>query len=531
MLIQNTAAHHDFLHRAYFEWLLENGGPKTDDELRDVCSIYYGFNLPTKTYCTHHVPPFMFIADQFFDRAQTVFGFANRSGGKTRAVAVLNGLDMYFKPGVEICSAGAIQEQANRGYEYLVEMLERSPLDRYVTRYNREGLQLSNGSKARIIVATYHGLNSPHPQRFRVDEIELIHPALLQEAFSMSQAKGDFKAQDTLTSTRKFASGTVQKLLNEQEQRRVKVMPWCIWETVERCERRCKNDPVYGDCPIYSRINKDGKEEMLCGIETPAGAEPDGHAHHVPGGWYRLEDVVKKGSLLNPETFRTQWLNEKPHAGRLIYGKYFKDEEPHVVMEAAEMARILELARENKWMRVYALDFGSNFACTMWMHDPHDDIWYCYAEYFYSSETDLALKEHGENLKLADPLGYHGRIPVFGDPQGRQAMRDLQDVGIFASPANNDVYAGINHCKDLFKMKHRPSGGVLPGLRVFKTCKRLRKELGELYMHAIDKNGEVNYDVIVKKDDHAADTMRYGLYSFVTIGTGRYKTRKLRGVF
>jgi hypothetical protein len=166
---------------------------------------------------------------------------------------------MLFKA-VEIVSAGAVQDQADRGYEYLIGIFTKEPLlFSLMASYNKEEMTLENGARILLTCATFAGLNGPHPNKVRLDEIELIHPNILNEGFSMSQEQRGYRAQDTLTSTRKVASGTVQKLLDEAKDRNISVYNWCVWEVLEPCTRQCKNDPKYGTCPAYSRIGPDGK--------------------------------------------------------------------------------------------------------------------------------------------------------------------------------------------------------------------------------------------------------------------------------
>src|SRR5262245_30276353 len=222
------------------EWYLQHG-IQSEEELGDFVETYFGYQVPTHAVCPEHIAPMSFLADQFFERTRTVLGFANRGGGKTILTAILNMLDALFKPGVEIASAGAIMEQADRGYEYLRGFFLKEPLflEQLITTLRSETV-FRNGSIVRIIAGTYHGLNSPHPNKFRCDEIELMPWVVLQEGLQMSIERGGWKAQDTLTSTRKFQKGTMQRLLDEAGRKNIKIYSWCIMETVERCTRLCR---------------------------------------------------------------------------------------------------------------------------------------------------------------------------------------------------------------------------------------------------------------------------------------------------
>jgi hypothetical protein len=100
-------------------------------------------------------------------------------------------------------------------------------------------------------------------------------------------------------------------------------------------------------------------------------------------------------------------------------------------------------------------------------------------------------------------------------------------MGVPMTPANNDVYAGVNKVKSLLQ---RDQNGM-PKLRIFKWCERARLELGSLYCHKLEKDGTPNRDVIVKKDDHASDAIRYGIYSFHTIQSTYRPSRKVKGLY
>ena len=508
-------------------------GLQTDEELWLFIRLYLGYAIPRHHVCPEHVAPFSFLADQFFERVGMVFGFANRAGGKTLQVAILNVVEALFKPGIEIVCAGAIEQQAVKGYEYVSSMLFGDPLlMRTLIRSLRSLTEFYNGSSIKITTGTYHGLNSPHPTKVRIDEIELMHWSILQEGLQMSLASRDqkWKAGDCLTSTRKFTNGTVQRLLDEKKDT-IKTMSWCIWEILQPCCRQCHGDPEYGDCPAYSRLNKDGAEEEICG----------GRAHTLPpGGFFTIDDFVKKVGVLDKDTWEAQWLNKRPQAGALVYGNFFKDDPPYVV-PTAEAEELLRRAREERWLRVVGMDFGANFYAGYFMRDPHTEIWYQYHEYWYSAERDLPLPQHGRNIIRADPLGWSADIFVYGDPSARQAIRDLEyfiltaadgtpdEYSLIVAPANNNVYSGVNLVKQL--LTRRPHD-LLPRLRFFHSCVRMREELGRLYVHRTNKDGTTNRDVIVKAQDHASDSLRYAMLSFETFGTTTVmNSRQIKGLW
>jgi hypothetical protein len=485
-------------------------GLRSEDELADFVETYFGYKIPRTHVCPEHTSPMAFLADQFFERIRTSVGFANRGGGKTIITAMLNVLDALFKPGVEIASAGAIMEQADRGYEYLRTFLFEEPLFLGQLESSiKSETRFRNGSIVRVIAGTYHGLNSPHPNKVRIDEIELMPWVVLQEGLQMSIEKKGYKAQDTLTSTRKFQKGTMQRLLDAAKEKNIKVHSWCIFECLEKCERLCRKDPVYGDCPAYETLDKDGHTVPLCGGTA-----------HVCSGWYKIEDFIKKVQLLDKDTWDTQWRNLRPSGAILVYGDYYRDEAPWVVEP---------FVIPKDWVRVSGIDFGSIFVYLKFAINPHDGTWYCYHEYFHT--TDRSLEEHGD--QLAQSPDFNRNEWIFADPAGKQAIIDLNRYlrkynGPRMQPALNDVYSGINQVKAMFQ-RQAPTG--MPRLRIFNWCTNLRREIGSLYCHKVERDGIPNKDVVIKKDDHAADAMRYACYSYQAVHTNYARTRNMVGLY
>jgi len=331
---------------------------------------------------------------------------------------------------------------------------------------------------------------------------------VLQEGLQMSMEKGGWKAQDTLTSTRKFQKGTMQRLLDEAANKKIKVHSWCIFEVLEKCTRQCQGDKTYGDCPAYEMLMPDGRKEKMCG----------GIAHSCDG-WYKIDDFVKKVQLLDKDTWDTQWRNLRPSGAILVYGDHFRDEEPWLCDPFPIPA---------DWTRVSGIDFGSHFVYLKCAIDPHSGTWYVYHEYY--CDQDRPLEGHADQIGTSPDFG--SKEWVFPDPSGKQAIIDLQKYlrrynGPSLIPANNDVYAGINRVKAMFR---RQPTTQLPLLRIFKWCSKLRAELGALYCHKVERDGTANRDVIVKQNDHASDALRYAVYSYGTRAAS-VRTRRMESLY
>jgi hypothetical protein len=271
--------------------------PLDDDELHFWIRTFTGFDIPRRAVCAGHDAPFAFLADQFFERESAAIALGSRTSGKRRIVAILNLCDLVFKPGVSIAEFGAVKQQVETSRDYLYEMFTGEPLlYALLVEAQRGGAALLNGSKITFGPVTYGGLSSGHPTKVRLGDVELVYAGMLPEVLSLSMGHKDgWKAQTTLFTHRKVASGTAAKILDEAPSRGMRVYDFCVWENVQRCARECESDPTYGNCAA--------RNMKRCG----------GRAHFVPdGGWYSIDDFVAKGQLLDDETWATQWENKAP---------------------------------------------------------------------------------------------------------------------------------------------------------------------------------------------------------------------------
>lgn len=167
------------------------------DILHFYIRAFLGFYIPRRRICSDHVAPFSFISDMFFEQVRNSIAFANRNGGKTLDIAILNHLDMAFKSHCEICSAGSTIAQSSRMYkyftgfhnnnQYLADLLFKDP--------TKSESVYKNGSSIETITGSVKGLNSPHPQKARIDEVELMEWHVLQEGLSMAKSGKGIMAQ------------------------------------------------------------------------------------------------------------------------------------------------------------------------------------------------------------------------------------------------------------------------------------------------------------------------------------------------
>lgn len=493
-------------------------GLKDDAEVAFYIEEYLGLIIPTANYCVGHDPPIRMITDLFFERVGTALGWANRTGGKTMGVAVLNHLDMEFKPGVDICVAASTMDQARKGYNHFkglyTDPLLRASVDGDLLQSMSK---LKNGSRLEIITGTVKGVNSPHPNKARLDEVELMAYEVFQEAMSMSMSKGGYRAQDVYTSTRKKSAGLMNRLIQEAPEKGTRIYTWCIWDVVEKCERQCKDDPQYGNCPI----------EHLCG----------GIAHEGQG-WYQIPDLIKKVMTLSKDVFNAQWLNKRPGSGVLVYDKF------------DEAASVIEpFPIPDGWPTFAYLDFGSNFYYGKIAIAPtgHFIVYY---EYFWPSEFNektgiggpRVLADHAREIRKT--VRFRRSEPVFSDPAEKQSCIEMTNAHhINVIPAEKTISLGVNDVREKTEKRTEFTHPTekwkreVPKLLIMKDiAPRLQWELTD-YACEINPDGTPNRDEpdhTSAGGAHGVDALRYGIrgktLGLELINVARYRMRSVPGL-
>jgi len=507
---------------------LQKHGIKDEEVLHWYIWEFLGFNIPRIHVCKlynpnygdldyPHCAPFDYVRDMFFELVRNSIAFANRTGGKTRCVAILNHLDMAFKDGCEVASAGAILDQASKVYRYFMEVHRHPTLESLCAKPPTKGLTLyNNDSMLEVVTGSVKGLNSPHPQKARIDEVELMDWNVLQEGLSMSVSKEEegitIIGQNTFLSTRKYDTGTFQRLLDEAGETGNKIYCWCIWEVLEKCTRKCKKDPKYRDCPIWEKCK--------------------GLAHKC-SGWYKIDDWIDKARAISKDVLEAQWLNKRPSREALVYGEYWS-KDIHIIPNKEAL-----LPNPDKRIIMSAIDFGSSpghpFVYQKAWVD-YSDIdramdestgtnkplvfklsFYIIYEYRAGSGT---IATHAARIK-SSPEFFPGEI-IFADPSAKQARLDLD--GLYALPtfqAINDIENGIDLVRAHLEVWHDYAVDQdkswyyivedyydCDDENIIGTDKEFEK-----YKYPRQLDGKVSRRLPLKTEDHGMDCSRYLIQS------------------
>lgn len=463
-------------------------------QLHDLIELYFGVNIPDKKICDDHCAPFDFIFDYLVGDIDFAVVLGNRSGGKTHGFGILDTLVSYLYDGVEIATVGAIKFQAQKCYEYYRNYSNRAPFsDNLTDQASMSRTVHKNKSEVQVLTGTMSGVNAPHPQLLFTDEIDLMPWNVLQQALSMPQSKNGVKSKTVLTSTRKFASGAMQKLLDDAPKKGYKVYQWCIWEVIE---------PMPKDKAEQDRIAK------IFGSELP-------HNIHLADGYYTWRDaILKKLSPMEDETWAVEWLCRKPGTEGTVYGSAYNDD-INLIGDWSPLNEdgthkpghlyLLEDYGASKdhpdvvlfvWIpltfdrmvifdELYLVDYGT------------DEIWEAIAdkmlEYGYDM-PDLVKSIRGD-IEGWIP-DYHGLTETMDRAnRGAPMMDKLQEAALYL------VENGIKMVRGLLL-----SGRIM----LTNKCYNTRSELMGDYRYA--KNADGSYSrTPIKKNDHCSDALRFGV--------------------
>lgn len=414
-----------------------------------------------------------------------ILAMSNRSGGKTTDFAIIALLKAMANDNCEVANIGAIETQAQRCYRYMQEFISRS-LDFKSFLAGTPTISKTdfiNRSLINVLVATVNGVNSPHPQALLMDEVELFNWFILQQAFNMPQSRGDAKSQTIMGSTRKYATGPMQRMIKEKDAMGIHLYQWCVWEVVEKLPT---------DNPdLMARIKKTFGEEL---------PEHIGRAN----GFYKWEDLISKFEGLDREIWETEWLSLRPQGGGLVYPK-FSDTE-NVTMDWKFNAGKQHYIFEDLG---YALDHPD--VLLLAEIDPSRNDVVVFDELYLTLKSTAEIKTEAEQLLAKWGLTMqtiNGWIP---DPHGLTEVRDRYNFG---APILYDIRQLEKvQGEKLYRLENSiPLVRKFIDMHWFKITPNCVNLQGEFHIYAKRRLPDGTYtDDPVKTNDHGPSAVRYGL--------------------
>lgn len=462
----------------------------------------FGLTIPRHSVCPDHDAPFDFVYHSFMGLTKVVLAMANRSGGKTQNFAVLSLLDSLANDNCESANLGAIQAQANRCYRYMQNIVNGSQVFRGFTKGdgNIKRREFMNRSSIEVLVATMTGVNSPHPQKLKMDEVELISWNILQEALSMVQSKGDVKGVTVLGSTRKFATGPMQKLLEQGSGRGMKIFSWCILETME----------PFPDNPALPNYNP----SLANDIRTVMGADLPANTGAF-SGYYKWEDFLEKYQTLDRDVLDIQWFCKKPDLTALIYSR-FDDQrniEENFKLDLNQQTYIFE-------------DFGNSkdhpdvmlFA----QHNPDTNTVTVFDELYLANMSSTQMVEEAKKKLLSHSMTVDQLTGWIPDHHMLTQVIDRRNMGLpILDKVDDSVMPNPDRVYLIENGVHLVRKFIDEGwFKITPNCQQLRAEFMS-YSRKRKPNGEYSDDP-KKENDHGPDAVRYGLvklFPLIALGT------------
>jgi hypothetical protein len=218
--------------------------PIADEEaLRTFVRVAWGVRIPDKQVCPNHTTPWRAFAGAYFARSSVAVWKASRGlAGKTYLLSLL-ALTEAVTLKANISILGGSGEQSVNALKYNDEFWQHrgAPEHLLVSDPKRE-TRLKWGNSIRALMASQASARGPHPQRLRLDEIDVMDIKILDAAMGQPMSKEDVKfgerrrkilQQTVMSSTHQNANGTMTKILQRAGEKGWPVHEWCFRESAK----------------------------------------------------------------------------------------------------------------------------------------------------------------------------------------------------------------------------------------------------------------------------------------------------------
>jgi len=212
--------------------------PRSKEHLAVYSAVVLGIVLPHPAACPDHQSPLDAIWDAYSDAYIGSFPvwLAMRGSGKTQDLAVLAYLESVFKEYCGTTILGGSMEQSQKCINYLRQFWQRpeAPVHMLVTReVAGHGYRLTNGSWVQALAASQKSVRGPHPQRLRLDEVDEMDKDIFNASLGQPKAAYGIPEQTVASSTLHRPFGLMAELVDDVDDRNVKVYRWCVEEVRE----------------------------------------------------------------------------------------------------------------------------------------------------------------------------------------------------------------------------------------------------------------------------------------------------------
>lgn len=490
-------------------------------ELYRFMNALTGETVPFKPTCKHHGTPWDVIWESYKvdlpeyaksrgEVQQDIIAVGPREGFKTLSTAKLIAIELLLKPKIDIASIGAVMKQAARCYKYTSTYIQHPILAElgYVIKQIMDETKLANGSRYEQLVANMTGVNSPHPQKLRADEVELMKPEVVEEMKNVPSSYNGWQSHTLYTSTRKFVEGVMSMLVEKHKKgvKTAKTIFWCYKDVSEPCpdERSGVNPQTYEVEDIFHQGEKLIVQAYeYCGdcVLLPSCRGDLKRAN----GTIPIDDSMKKWNDLDRDTWLAQKESIEPPRTGLFF--YDWDDKRHT--------------GDYKFKSSHPVDMFCDF--TGGGEDPsifqfwqtwEDTNDYLVLELKYSRRaTDVVAKEVEQ---ICRERGIRPQV-MMGDSSQMQQIRDLRNASNFFNnlrPVKKiDRKEGLSVCRRRMK----DNSGSRHTF-VDEACTNFRHEIKNLKRRPSDPDDHKD------GDDHSIDAWRYRcVYRYHSMGEPRIR--------
>lgn len=209
--------------------------PRTEDDLAAFLLHWLGIAFPKVACCEGHVAPWTAFCDAYFARsAVSVWKAARGFGGKSFMLAVLSWTEAVTLH-ASVNLLGGSGDQSERVHDYMrgFWFQPRVPPAILSSDPSARISRLLWGNTIKALQASQRSVRGPHPQRLRLDEVDVIAMPILEAALGQPIGAPGIPAQVVLSSTHQNPDGTMTAMLRRAQERGWPVFEWCWRETVE----------------------------------------------------------------------------------------------------------------------------------------------------------------------------------------------------------------------------------------------------------------------------------------------------------
>lgn len=525
---------------------LSGSVPQTDDDLHRWYATFLGVRLARKAVSSPYAsPPFTAVADIHFNRVNGALWLGSRASMKTLGAACVSTSKAIFQPGCDILIAGAIEEQAKRSHEYVLEFLRRRWEDVHPIFNEDDGydpdedetfggnvfgklshghivadaltakIRFSNKSKLGVVPATLKKVSGPHPNLSIFDEVELAESwVTLNKWFGMATSSHGWPAQRLLCSTRERIGATMDKLLTQADDRGLKTYSWNVFDSMAPCKK------THGGC----LCKKGGGiiDKTACALWDGGCG---GKAEFSDGG-KTYNDVLTEYKITDEETWITQFLCDRPSRKGAVY-HMFENRDPFVsrVAEYSPEKGTILIGTDPGYQDPHVVIFAQRtpyalhiFDLIYEQHVDVDEIKRMLLTGDFPNDANGLPSFRREWFKwtrsssgVPIPANIDMLVAPYNDPQIVQQWRESHEVDGMLLPSfavmkakAEEIEPGLRRVRQ--RLKVGPYG---PGIVIHPRCERGIWELTTGYRHKLDPVTSTYTADVVDRDNHFADALRY----------------------